>query len=191
MVLLQRRSSLRSEAESSCPREQRVLAGLGRGWAATAGRGARPPCSPGTAGCRRCGGTALAKRVCLAMLRPDSAHRLVLERGLAGLLHAAGPREVGMYLGLVELRAQQCPWSGTAAVPAPVAVRSPGEAARDGDVQRAGDAQDAAGVQLLEVTRSLLQSPTPVPAGACLLLGAWGWMSHPVHAGGPAAGPVG
>ena len=85
----------------------------------------------------------------------------VLEQGLAGLLHAAGPWETGMYLGFVQLLAQQGPWSGTAAVLVLVGMQSPGEAAWDGDVQRAdvqraGDVQDVAGVQLLEVIGSLL-----------------------------------
>lgn len=51
--------------QRGCPGEEQVLARLGGGsrcrW------GARLPCSPGTAGCRRCVGTTLASCLCLGM----------------------------------------------------------------------------------------------------------------------------
>lgn len=54
-------------------------------------------------------------------------------------------------------------------------TQSPGRLC-GGDVWQE-NVQDVAGVQLQEVTGSFLWPLSPVPAGRCPLLGAWGWMS--------------
>lgn len=89
-----------------------------------------------------------------------------MEQGLAGLLHATGPWEMGTYLGFVQLLAQPGPWSGTARVL--VGTQSPGEAAWDGIVQRAGDVQRA-DVQHADVQDIAYRSHSPQSqqAGAC------------------------